>query len=358
MNELLYRQDSKAAFERLTEWWQGGDLGRPAMQILVPRPEPIEPVDIIPTPPGWSTNYSTSSFAYRVNLAARACIYTDYWGEAIPNVSPDLGPNCLALYLGCRAKDGEDTVWFEPCIESPEKARYELLPDNFYWNFTIRLAKEQLHFGKGKFLTSFPDLIEGLDTLAAMRGTQLFLYDLIERPDWVQDSLKRVTQSYFDCYDFLYDLIKDDTGGSHFWAWAPGRIAKLQCDISAMISPRMFGEFMIPVLREMTGRLDYCIYHWDGPGAIPHHDNLLSIPGIDAIQWTSGAGAEPVWDDRWWPFYHKTLDAGKKIMLLDFDAGHLDNFKKEFGRKFRNFIFGIAAGTPQEAQKILKIAEN
>jgi hypothetical protein len=358
MNELIYRQDSKAAFERLTAWWQGGDLGRPAMQILVPRSEPIEPVDPIPTPGGWSTNYSTSSFAYRVNLAARTCIYTDYWGEAIPNVSPDLGPNCLALYLGCRAIDGENTVWFEPCIEDPENARYELLADNFYWNFTIRLAKEQLRLGKGKFLTSFPDLIEGLDTIAAMRGTQVFLYDLLERPEWVSESLKRVTQRYFDCYDILYDLIKDEKGGSHFWAWAPGRIAKLQCDISAMISPKMFGEFMVPVLREMTGRLDTCIYHWDGPGAIPHHDHLLAIPGIDALQWTSGAGAEPVWDRRWWPLYHKTFDAGKKVMLLDFAAGYLDVFKKEFGRKFRQFIFRIAAPTPEEAQKILISAEN
>ena len=43
----------------------------------------------------------------------------------------------------------------------------------------------------------------------------------------------------------LYDLLRDDRGGSHFWAWAPGRMAKLQCDFSAMISPQMFRQFMV-----------------------------------------------------------------------------------------------------------------
>ena len=42
--------------------------------------------------------------------------------------------------------------------------------DNFYWDFSLRLTDEQSRLGQGRFLTAFPDLIEGLDTLAAMRG--------------------------------------------------------------------------------------------------------------------------------------------------------------------------------------------
>jgi len=61
------------------------------------------------------------------------------------------------------------TVWCEPCIGNAGDAIFELDPENFYWKFTLRLAKEQLHHGQSKFLSSFPDLIEGLDTLAAMR---------------------------------------------------------------------------------------------------------------------------------------------------------------------------------------------
>lgn len=356
MAKLRYKEDFDDARDRLTAWWNGKDIGRPAMIIEIPCEKPVEHIAEMPRPKDWLTDYSTANFEYRLNLALRKCAGTCYLAEAIPNVSPDLAPNCLALYLGCRGVEMPGTVWCEPCIETPENASFVLNPDNFYWRFTLKLAEEQLRLGAGKFLTSFPDLIEGLDTLAAMRDTENLLMDLLERPDWVHDSLSQITERYFDVYDNLYELIKDDRGGSHFWTWAPGRISKLQCDFSAMISPDMFGEFMVPVLTKMTERLDYCLYHWDGPRALCHHNHLLSIPRLTMIQWTPGAGAKPVMDRQWWPYYHKTVDAGKKVILFEFSGReNLIAFKKEFGPKLKKFMLSIQTNTLREAQELLDI---
>jgi 5-methyltetrahydrofolate--homocysteine methyltransferase len=190
-----------------------------------------------------------------------------------------------------------------------------------------------------------------------MRGTEELLLDLIERPDWVRSCLRQITDRYFHVYDILYDLYRDEVGGSVFWAWAPGRMAKFQCDFSAMISPGMFGEFMVPVLEEMCERVSYCMYHWDGPGAIPHHDHLLSISNLDMIQWTPGAGTEPCWDRRWWPLYHRTLDAGKKVYIWLDGAESLLRLKKEFGSKYKNFLLSMHANSRKEAEEILAMAE-
>ncbi len=357
MSGLLCREDMDEVRERLTTWWNGGDIGRPAMQITAPREKPVEHIPAMREPEGWVTRYSTSNFDYRVNLSARACISTHYLGEAVPCVSPDLAPNCLALFLGCHGVEMPDTVWCEPCIESPDTARFECDPANFYWQFSLRLGREQLRIGKGKLLVQFPDLIEGLDTLAAMRGTDRLLVDLIERPDWVHASLRQITDRYFHHYDILYDLFRDEVGGSVFWAWAPGRMAKFQCDFSAMISPRMFGEFMVPVLTEMCERVSYCMYHWDGPGAIAHHEHLLSIPRLTMIQWTPGAGAEPTWHERWWPLYHKTIEAGKKILIGCDTLATLERLKREFGDGFKQFLIGMGAQSPAEAEEILAVAQ-
>ena len=237
MSTLKYKEDFDDARDRLTRWWGGEDIGRPAMQLTAPRSEPAEDIPAMPKPDGWSGRYSTRDFGYRVNLALGACVNTLYIAEAIPEVSPDLAPNCLALYLGCRGVEQPGTVWCEPCIGKADDASFQLDPANAYWDFTLRLAREQLSHGQGRFLTSFPDLIEGLDTLAAMRDTQTLLTDLIDRPEWVSRALKEITTQYFVVYDRLYDTIKDDRGGSHFWAWAPGRMSKLQCDFSERISP-------------------------------------------------------------------------------------------------------------------------
>ena len=357
MSGLLYREDMDDVRARLTTWWNGGDIGRPAMQIHAPRPEPLEVIPGIPEPDGWDTGYSTTDFDYRVHLSAQACIKTYFLGEAVPHVAPDLAPDCLALFLGCQGIEMPGTVWCEPCMNSPEEARFEFDPENFYWDFCVRLTREQLRLGQGKFLIQFPDLIEGLDTLSAMRDNHALLVDLIERPEWVHACLRQITDRYFHYYDILYNMMRDEVGGSHFWAWAPGRMAKFQCDFSAMISPDMFGEFMVPVLTEMCERVGYCMYHWDGPGAIGHHDHLLSVPRLTMLQWTPGAGQPATWDKCWWPLYHKTFDAGKKMLIGCDTVERLRQLKKEFRRNFKGFLINMGAESPRHAQEILKVAE-
>ena len=81
-----------------------------------------------------------------------------------------------------------------------------------------------------------------------------------------------ITRLWLRYYDELDAIIQPAGRGTTPWAhiWAPhGRAYMLQSDFCYMISPEMFDAFMMPVLREMTAGVDFCIYHWDGPGAIP-----------------------------------------------------------------------------------------
>jgi 5-methyltetrahydrofolate--homocysteine methyltransferase len=355
---MLYRPDADEARKRLTTWWRGGDIGRPVLQMSGPRETPWEEIPALPQPPGWITGYSTRDFGYRLNVGLRQCLKTEFYGEAFPCVSPDLAPNCLALFLGCQGVEMPGTVWCEPFPTPPEPEQLAFRRDNFYWDFSWRLGQEFVRQGRGKFMIQFPDLIEGLDTLAAMRGSQELLLDLIERPEWVHRCLDRITELYFEAYDPLYEQYRDAQGGSIFWAWAPGRMCKLQCDFSAMISPAMFGEFMVPVLRRMTARFDHCMYHWDGPGAIPHHDHLLSLPDLDMLQWTPGAGAAPVWDRKWWPLYHKSAEAGKKLFISVDSLDTLREFKREFGPKLKLFLINLRVKNRAEADQAIAITSD
>lgn len=358
MTGLLYREDFDEVRDRLTTWWNGGDIGRPAMLLSAPRERPLEEIPELPKPGGWVTNYSISDYAYRLNLTQRACVDTHFLAEALPKVAPDLAPGCVALYLGCRGVETDGTVWMEPCIEQPDMARFEFDPSNLYWQFTLRLAHDQLRLGRGKFALEFPDLIEGLDTLAAMRGTEPLLLDLVDRPEWVKQALERLNVLYFVYYDPLYELVKDERGGSIYWCWAPGRMSKLQCDYSAMISAPMFREFMLPVLRHLTERLDYCMYHWDGPGAIQHHDALLELPRLSMLQWTPGDGHEPVADKRWWPLFHKTIEAGKKVYIGGVSLDDLAALRREFGHQLHEFLLGVSCGSLREAERALQIVSD
>ena len=89
----------------------------------------------------------------------------------------------------------------------------------------------------------------------------------------------------------------------------------MQCDFSAMISPDSFGRFVLPSLERHARFLDHSIYHWDGPGEIPHLPILLGIEELDGIQWVPGDGNPNVASDRWFPYYEKIQAAGKNLAL-------------------------------------------
>lgn len=356
---LRYRPDWAEARARLTAWWHGEDIGRPLVQVSVPRETPWEAIPALPEPPGWTGGYSLADDAYRLNAMQRAAAARDYLGESLPAVAVgDLAPNCLALYLGCRGVEMPGTVWCEPCWSALDPDRLAYDADNAYWRATLGLTDRMLPRSRGRFLHQFPDFIEGLDTLAALRGTEELLEDLVERPDVVHACLRRITELYFHYYDVVYDHIRDEGGGSVFWVWGPGRTVKLQCDISAMLSPGMFREFMLPVLREMTERCAYNIYHWDGPGAICHLDALLELPRLQVIQWVPGAGAETAAHPRWWPLYHRILDAGKAAYLPGVTPEDVPRLKREFGRQSHRMILQVwGVRTRGEAEAVLAAAE-
>ena len=163
------------------------------------------------------------------------------------------------------------------------------------------------------------DLIENLDTLAALRGDQNLLMDLIERPTWVMDRLVEIIQAYFKVFDLFFGRVKDRWGGNAFSAfkiWGPGKTAKLQCDISANLSPRMFRRFVLPGLQEQCEWLDYSLYHLDGTNCMQHIDALLEIESLNAIEWTPQSGRPGGGSPEWFDLYKKIKAGGKSIQAV------------------------------------------
>jgi len=331
---LALKPDWDEARERLAAWWQGRVLDRVCLGVTAPRQHPGP----LPPAPDRSTlapqdYYLNTDFRLREiehHLPSRV-----YLGEAFPNASMDLGPGSLALYVGSAPGYTWETVWFEPWPPAAQGALPEYREDDPTWVGHQALLRALAKAGRGRYLANIPDLIEGLDIISALRGPTHLLFDLVDRPQWVHACQERLLELYFRYYDRCYDICRTPDGGVSFTAfqvWAPGRMAKLQCDFSAMISPGMFHEFQTPYLRRQCQRLDYTVYHWDGPCAIQHLDELLSIPELTAIQWTPGAGHPDVWHERWFPLYKRIREAGKGLLLIGgLDPESMDRVVRIFG---------------------------
>ncbi len=118
-----------------------------------------------------------------------------------------------------------------------------------------------------------------------------------------------------------------------FNAWGPGRTAKVQCDFSAMISPDMYAEFVLPHIQRQCQRLDYTVYHLEGSDALHHIDAVLSIPELDSLQWEPGAGHPHTGDKVWWDkVWKKVYAAGKSAFLHGVPVDDIEGFVNEFGQ--------------------------
>lgn len=320
---MKFKENWEETKERFKAWWNRSNTDRPLLRIAAKRKtalEPLEPVSLPATPEEQYLNVEQIVKSYR-----NYCHTHSFMAEAYPNLSVDLGPGSMALYLGSEPGFAWDTVWFKECVKTSwqEWGPLQYDADNYWWRLHLDLIRRAHEMADGDFLVNIPDIIENVDILSAMRGPQEFCFDLVDEPDLIKSYVEQVDELYFKYYDAMYDIIKGEDGSSSFTAfqiWGPGKTAKIQCDFCALMSPGQFREFAQPSLRKQCQRLDHSLYHLDGPDAIKHLDALMEIEELDALQWTAGAAQPDGGSERWYPIYDKVREAGKCIWTMFYDG--------------------------------------
>lgn len=356
-HRMQFKPDWEEAKERLAAWWRGEAADRVALQVTAPRTEPLAPAKSAPPPPADLVDRWLSP-DYRIAVAERRFAATWYGGEAFPYCDPHLGPGSLALYLGSAPVFADDTVWYEPCLRDLDDSPVlQVDPANRWWQATKLLVTEGSRRGQGRYLTAIPDLIENLDTIASLRGTQQLLWDLVDRPERVHELQRQLPALYFTCFDELYAITARGGAGccfSAFQVWAPGRMAKLQCDFSAMISPAMFEQFVLPYLSQQCERLDYSVYHLDGGEAVKHLDLILSLPKLTALQWTPGVNRPGVGSPEWFEIYRRARKAGKSLLLGGVGPSEARRLVEKFGPE--GLLISTNASSQAEGEELLRAA--
>ncbi len=234
--------------------------------------------------------------------------------DMLPVANTQLGPGSLAAILGGVFEGGEDTIWIHPNPNYTDDIRFDENHPN--WLLHKELLKACKEKAQGHYYVGMPDLMEGLDVLAALKGTDKVLLDTVMQPEVLEHQMQQINDIYFRVFDELYDIIRegDEMAFCYFSSWAPGKMSKLQSDISTMISEDDYRRFVQPFIREQCQKIDYTLYHLDGVGAMHHLPALLEIEELNAIQWTPGVGQPQGGSSKWYDLYRQILEGGKSIM--------------------------------------------
>lgn len=341
----MFQYANDRLVERFENWWRRDNQGLPLMRVVARRDDPAPAAP--PRPKDELARYT--DFDYLVAKKRHYISTHVYMGDSYSSLAADLGPGSLALYLGAEPVFTPATVWYEPCIEDIEThPPIAFDPENKWWKLHKQLIRRLRDAAGDEFRIDIPDLIENLDIYAAMRGPQDALYDLMDDPDRVHEALRQIDRTYFQYYDALSEIVSDDEGVTSYTCFGilgRGRIAKIQCDFSAMISPDHFYEFVVPALQMQTQGLDHTLYHLDGPDAIRHVPAIMTLDRLDALQWTCGAAQPDGACPRWYGIYDQVAQAGKGLWIQLYDGGVDDwirgaeSLMERYGKKRFYFFF-------------------
>jgi hypothetical protein len=383
---MKYKPDWEQTKIKWENYWKRGNTGRPLMCVIARSPESeaafqeaqktgkqgcahiCQGIDYL-LPDDLMYRDMVDKYQTADRMVARYrhfCENHVFLAESFPNINIDFGPGSMAGYLGSNIVFNDDTVWFEHCVEdwsSVPPLGFD--PQNKWWQKHHQLAADVRRLAGDDFYIGMPDIMENMDVLASLRGAQEIIFDLLDDPDEIKKRIDEVGSIYFDYYDRFYDLVKNQKDGGScytvFQIWGPGRLAKLQCDFSAMLSPGDFRNFIQPSLREQAKKLDTVLYHLDGADSIRHMDALMEIEEIDALQWTSGDfGPDGTLED-WYQIYDKARAAGKSLWVKVYSGElgdwirNVDKLVKRYGS--HSLFMHFPEMSMQEAEKLLNYAE-
>ena len=310
--KIMWKKNLEETKQRYINWWNHKGIIVNMWEHFQTGVKPHADVPMPPAPksldqkwfdPQWRADYLDW-------YVAHSCLKADM----LPVANTQLGPGSLAAILGGVFEGGEDTIWIHPNPNYTDDIQFD--PNNPHYLLHKELLKACKQKAKGNYYVGMPDLMEGMDVLAAIKGTDKVLLDTVMQPEVLERQMQQINDIYFKVFDELYDIIRegDEMAFCYFSAWAPGKMAKLQSDISTMISVEDYRRFVQPFIREQCQKIDYTLYHLDGVGALHHLPALLEVEELNAIQWTPGVGEPQGGSAKWYDLYRRILAAGQSIM--------------------------------------------
>ena len=297
---------------RYVDWWNHKGI---VLNMWEHFQEGVKPHADVPKPaPPKDLNQKWFDPQWRADYLDWYVAHSSLMADMLPVANTQLGPGSLAAILGGVFEGGEDTIWIHPDPNYSDDIVFN--PEHPNWLLHKELLKACKAKAQGHYYVGMPDLMEGLDVLAAIKGTDKVLLDTVMQPEVLEHQMQQINDIYFHVFDELYDIIRegDEMAFCYFSSWAPGKMSKLQSDISTMISVDDYRRFVQPFIREQCQKIDYTLYHLDGVGAMHHLDALLEIEELNAIQWTPGVGEPQGGSPKWYDLYKKILAGGKSIM--------------------------------------------
>ena len=337
-----YRSSEKQRQERLDAFKRGELIDRPILSVHY-------------VPPETAAHFNSGYYQERVFGDAEAnirhqldtCGSTWRGGDAqAGSVSLSLGPDECAAFCGAKidwSEDSMETNWSVPIVRSwDDNMPLGVQPDSEYWLKSLHLYTLAAEMVPAEWGLSMPDLHSNMDLLAALRGPLQLCVDMMEQPELMDMLFKQTVE----VVRFIHDELSTASG-------RPGLPATLQSDFCCLIGGEMFRRWILPTLEAESEIVGQSVFHWDGPDAVKHLDDIASVNGIYAVAYVPGAGRGDHID--YMELYREVQSRGMGVCV----SGTPDELKWMHGElNPAKTIFSCGVSSSEEGMALIEWFEN
>lgn len=196
-----------------------------------------------------------------------------------------------------------------------ELAALQFDPNNAWMAKYLEFVEKLERLGAGRFSVGQPILRGVTDTVGSLMGhTEMILAAMTEH-----DLIQRVFHNVVDAQRYLmrehYRRIAPFHGGYNvgfYHLWAPGKSIWYQEDLSALLSPAQYEEYLFETSCRYIEGYDYSMVHLH-PASFFCLDQMLKIPNLSVIQINKDVGGPTVREML--PQFQKIIACGKKVLI-------------------------------------------
>ena len=188
--------------------------------------------------------------------------------------------------IGCPIYHRGGNIWAEPWLDSYDRLERDGLQLNQAWlDRLVAFTQWLVDLSAGRFPVALSLMRGPADLLAAMRGAERSIYDLVDHPEEVKRTLGMLTDVWIQVARAQLARIPSFAGGYGFsvqYLWARQTGGWFQDDV-AFWSPTFYRRYLF----ECEARLSECMpvtgIHLH-PVSLFVVDDLVEMPGLDVIE--------------------------------------------------------------------------
>ena len=234
------------------------------------------------------------------------------------------GVHFAGAVFGAKVQVTANMLAAEPIIHDWTEAssiRYD--PQNPWVQRALRLARQLVERGQGRYAVT-AGLLEGpSDICAALRGITQLAEDLYAYPSEVHRLAAIGAEAWSAYLHAMQEIVPLYDGGTvtQWSIWAPGRAAAFQEDFCTVISPRQYREFFQPLDRDLARQVDVFWVHVHA-GEVHLVDELLTMEQVRGVQIVNDGMASPPLS-RVLPVMQSVQERGKSLIVRKYSPGEI-----------------------------------